>query len=285
RNAVDHGIESPAERAAAEKPVEGALTIRAEQRGGEVRLKVIDDGRGLNEKAILAKAIARGLVSSVDAARLKPVEIHRFIFHAGFSTREEVTETSGRGVGMDVVLDAVHQLGGKIEVETAVGAGTTFTLHLPLSAAIQTALLVELGDQILGLAERFILAVAEAGSADLVDVGGRPAFRHNGALVPIYPLAGLLWRTGQAAPAHSRRQIVLVSNGQHAIGIEVDNIRRRQDLLLKDLHPLLASCRLLSGAAVLGDGRIVLLLDPDALIQAARNGAWLGAAPCETVSS
>ena len=283
RNAVDHGIEPPNERARAGKPPQASVTLGAVQRGGEVQVQVSDDGRGLNEAAILEKAVARGLTNVADAARLKPHEIHRFIFAPGFSTAAKVTETSGRGVGMDVVLNTVQQLGGDIDVETKAGGGATFTLRLPLSAAMQASLLVRVNGQTFGIAERFVSSVLEVAAEDMLESSGQKAIRHNGMALPVYRLADLLWQDaadGGATPDFL--SIVVISNGRETIGLEVDRVRRRQELFLKDLHPLLAACPTVSGAAVLGDGRIVLLLDADELIQLVRSGTWRGAPEAAT---
>jgi two-component system chemotaxis sensor kinase CheA len=283
RNAVDHGIEPPDERTRAGKPAQASVTLGAVQRGGEVQVQVSDDGRGLNEAAILEKAVSRGLTSAADAARLKPHEIHRFIFAPGFSTAAKVTETSGRGVGMDVVLNTVQQLGGDIDVETKAGGGATFTLRLPLSAAMQASLLVRVNSQTFGIAERFVSSVLEVAAEDMLESSGQKAIRHNGMALPVYRLADLLWQgatDGEATPDFL--SIVIISNGRETIGLEVDRVRRRQELFLKDLHPLLAACPTVSGAAVLGDGRIVLLLDADELIQLVRSGTWRGAPEAAT---
>ena len=283
RNAVDHGIELPEERTRAGKPVQASVTLGAVQRGGEVQVQVSDDGRGLNEAAILEKAVARGLTNAADAARLKPHEIHRFIFAPGFSTAAKVTETSGRGVGMDVVLTTVQQLGGDIDVETKAGGGATFTLRLPLSAAMQASLLVRVNGQTFGIAERFVSSVLEVAAEDMLESSGQKAIRHNGMALPVYRLADLLWQgTVDAGPMPDFLSIVIISNGRETIGLEVDRVRRRQELFLKDLHPLLAACPTVSGAAVLGDGRIVLLLDADELIQLVRSGTWRGAPEAAT---
>ena len=280
RNAIDHGLESPEDRQRAGKPAQATVTLAAQQRGGEIQVRVSDDGRGLDAAAILDKAVARGLTTPAEAPNLKPHEIHRFIFGAGFSTAAKVTETSGRGVGMDVVLTTVQQLGGDIDVETEPGQGTTFTLRLPLSAAMQASLLVRVNGQSFGIAERFVSSVLEVPAGEVVEAGGQPMIRHKGAALPIYRLADLLWH-GVAAATSRRtwRDIVVISNGRETIGLEVDRVRRRLELFLKDLHPLLAACPTVSGAAVLGDGRIVLLLDADELIQRVRSGAWRGAPP------
>jgi chemotaxis protein histidine kinase CheA len=282
RNAVDHGIEPPDERAQAGKPRQASVTMRAAQRGGEVHVQVSDDGRGLNEAAILKKAVARGLTTEEDAARLKPHEIHRFVFAPGFSTAAKITETSGRGVGMDVVLTTVQQLGGDIDIETRAGQGATFTLRLPISAALQASLLVRVDRQTFGIAERFVSSVLEVPAQDYLDLNGQPAITFKGTVLPVYPLADLLWHDGVERRQRRYRSVVVITNGRETIGVEVDRVRRRQELFLKDLHPLLAACPTVSGAAVLADGRVVLLLDADALIQLVRAGAWRGAREAAT---
>lgn len=279
RNAVDHGIEPPEERLRVGKPAQASITLRAVQRGGEVLVQVADDGRGLDERAIVEKAVARGLTQPGEADRLKPHEIHRFIFTPGFSTAVRVTETSGRGVGMDVVLNTVQQLGGDIDVETSVGQGTIFTLRLPLSAALQTSLIVRVDRQNFGIAERFVSSVVEVPAEQMLQIGRQSAIAHKDGALPVYRLADLLWQGDREASGRAFRSIVVISNGRESIGIEVDRVRHRQELFLKELHPLLAACPTVNGAAVLGDGRVVLLLDADELIQLARNGSWRGAPP------
>jgi len=280
RNAVDHGIEAPEDRLRSGKPAQATVTMAAQQLGGEIQVRVSDDGRGLDVAAILDKAVSRGLTTVAEAAKLKPHDIYRFIFSAGFSTAAKVTETSGRGVGMDVVLTTVQQLGGDIDVETDPGVGTTFTLRLPLSAAMQATLLVRVNGQSFGIAERFVSSVLEVPTDEIVEAGGQPMIRHKGVALPLYRLADLLWHGEATAPIdRALLDIVVISNGREMIALQVDRVRRRLELFLKDLHPLLAACPTVSGAAVLGDGRIVLLLDADELIQRVRAGAWRGAPP------
>jgi chemotaxis protein histidine kinase CheA len=282
RNAVDHGTETPDERLGAGKPVQATVTLSAVQRGSEVQVQVSDDGRGLNASAILDKAVKSGLTTRSDAAKLKPHEIHRFIFAAGLSTAATVTETSGRGVGMDVVLSAVQQLGGDIDVESREGGGTTFTLRMPLSAAMQAALLVQLDGQTFGIAERFVSSVLEVAAEEMLRAGAQTLVRYKEAALPVYRLRDLLWRDDVgAAEAPAFHSVVVVSNGRESIGVEVDQVRGRQELFLKDLHPLIAACPTVGGAAVLGDGGVVLLLDVDQLIQLVRGGSWRGAPSAE----
>jgi chemotaxis protein histidine kinase CheA len=277
RNAVDHGVEMPAERRAAGKPERARLTLHAVERGTQIHIEVGDDGRGLDAAAIRARAVARGLLSVGDAASLPDEQIFRFVFEAGLSTAASVTETSGRGVGMDVVLTTVRRLDGDVDVRSAPGSGTIFTLRLPVSAALQTALIVRVGDQSLAIPERHIVAVAEIDSEAIRLVGNRRSILHRQAVLPLYGLADLLGMPARgpvtgAAAERSLEPIVVASNGRQMIGLEVDAIEQRQELFLKDLDPRLARFPGVGGASLLGDGRVVLVLDGDELIQLAARG-------------
>ena len=273
RNALDHGIEPPEERRAAGKAAQARLTLRAAQHASEIHIEVADDGRGLDAAAIRDKAIARGLTSPAQAGTLPEAEVFQFIFAAGLSTAATVTETSGRGVGMDVVLATVRRLNGDIQIRSERGRGTAFTLVLPVSAVLQTALIVRVGDQSLALPERHVLAVAEIETGAIRLVGGHRSILHRQAVLPLYHLGDLLGMPNGAAwldrPAEP---VVVTTNGRQMIGLEVDVIERRQELFLKDLDPRLAGFPGIGGASVLGDGRVVLVLDGEELIQLAARG-------------
>jgi two-component system, chemotaxis family, sensor kinase CheA len=273
RNAVDHGIEPPSERRAAGKPERAHLTLRAEQRGAEIRIEVADDGRGLDAAAIRANAVARGLVPAAKAAALADHEIFQFIFEPGLSTAATITETSGRGVGMDIVLAIVRRLNGNVSIRSERGRGTMFTLVLPVSAALQTALIVRVGDQSLAIPERHVMAVADIAADAISLVGSHRSILHREALLPLYGLGRLLGMDDGAATAKRLREpVVVTGNGRQMIGLEVDAIEQRQELFLRDLDPRLASFPGVGGASVLGDGRIVLVLDGDELLQIAARG-------------
>lgn len=273
RNAVDHGIEPPAERRAAGKPERAHLTLRAEQRGAEIRIEVADDGRGLDAAAIRANAVARGLVSATRAAAVPDDQVFQFIFEPGLSTAATVTETSGRGVGMDIVLSTVRRLNGAVTIRSERGRGTALTLVLPVSAALQTALIVRVGDQSLAIPERHVMAVAEIATDAISLIGNHRSILHRQAVLPLYGLGQLLGMDdGAAAAEQAREPVVVTGNGRQMIGLEVDAIEQRQELFLRDLDPRLASFPGVGGASVLGDGRIVLVLDGDELIQIAARG-------------
>ena len=273
RNAVDHGIEPPDERRAAGKPERAQLKLCAAQRGAEIDIEIADDGRGLDADAIRANALARGLVSAAQAAALGDQEAFQFIFAPGLSTAAAVTETSGRGVGMDVVLTTVRRFNGDIAIRSERGNGTTFTLTLPVSAALQTALIVRVNGQSLAIPERHVVAVAEIEPAAISLVGAQRSILYREAVLPLYPLGEVLGIDATATTAAPAVQpVVVASNGRQMIGLEVDAIEYRQELFLKDLHPLLARFPVIGGASVLGDGRVVLVLEGEELIQLAARG-------------
>ena len=281
RNALDHGIEPPEARRAAGKPERATLTVRAAQHASEIRIEIADDGRGLDAEAIRAKAVGQGLVSPAHAPGLTEAEIFPFIFEAGLSTAPVVTETSGRGVGMDVVLSTVRRLNGDIKIQSERGRGTAFTLVLPVSAALQTALIVRVGDQSLAIPDRHVLAVAEVETSAIRLIGDHRSILHRQAMLPLYELGSLLGMPGHAAPAERRSEpVVVATNGRQMIGLEVDAIERRQELFLKDLDPRLARFPGVGGASVLGDGSVVLVLDSEELIELAARG---GGQPLATV--
>jgi two-component system, chemotaxis family, sensor kinase CheA len=273
RNAVDHGVELPSVREQAGKPPTATLTLRAGQHASGITVEVGDDGRGLDTAAILKKAIARKLVSEAAAPDISNEEIHRFIFHAGFSTAETVTETSGRGVGMDVVLTSIARLGGNVSIRTQGGRGTSFILQMPLSAALQNALLVTVGEHRLAIPERFIVGFEEVPRERMAAAnGGQVLIAYRDGMLPVYFLDELIGFARERRLWRAHLPAVIVTNGRHTIGIVVDALHRREELFLRDLHPKLAKFPAISGVSVMGNGQIMLLLDGDALIQIAQRG-------------
>lgn len=248
RNAVDHGLEGPAARRAAGKPERGLLRVAAAREGSEILVRVADDGAGIDAGRVLRRAVAQGLVDEAGAARLSQPEVQALLFRPGFSTAERVTETSGRGVGLDVVQEAVRRAGGTLGVESRPGEGTAFLLRLPLTASIQSVLLVEVAGHPYALPAARVQGVVEAGS---LPVEAEP--RALSALLGLPEDAG----PGGAGVA------VLVRSGGRLLALRVDRVRRRSDLLLRPLHPALASLPGVGGMGVLGDGEPVVLLEPE----------------------
>jgi two-component system chemotaxis sensor kinase CheA len=246
RNAVDHGIEAPEEREALGKPRRATLRVSAARRTGQVRVRVSEDGRGIDRGRVLARAIGRGLVSADQAERMSEEEVHALLFRPGFSTAETITETSGRGVGLDVVQDAIRRAGGTVEIASAAGQGTSFTLRLPLTAAVQPVLLVEVGGHPYALPAARVEAVLEGA---------------EGAGCEVLSLAAVLGL--DPGTARSAGAIVIVKSGGRSFGLAVGAVQRRTDLLLRPLHPALAALPGIGGVGVLGNGEPVVVLEPD----------------------
>ncbi|MCR0984335.1 ATP-binding protein [Roseomonas populi] len=244
RNAVDHGIEAPAERRAAGKPPRAVIRVSAARRAGGIRVRVSDDGRGIHHGRVLARAVDRGLVTPEEAGGLSPAAIEALLFRPGFSTAETITETSGRGVGLDVVQEAARRAGGTLEVASTPGRGTSFTLRLPFTAATQSVLLVEVGGHPYAIPAARVEAVLE-GEGD-----GRP-------VLPLAPLLGL--------PPAPLGAVVVARAAAGLVAIGVDSVQRRADILLRPLHPALARLPGVGGVGVLGNGAPVLLLEPDGI--------------------
>ncbi len=268
RNAVDHGIELPAERAARGKPAVGTIRLSAAHQRGGIVIQIQDDGKGLDRERILAKARERGLVKP--DASLSEAETFALIFAPGFSTAEIVTDVSGRGVGMDVVRRNIEKLRGKVEIQSVPGQGTTFTIVLPLTLAIIDGMLVGIGD------DRYIiptLSVRESfrprpGMVTTVHERGE-VVSVRGKLTPVLRLGDHLGTPGRAANP-TDGIIVVVESGDAARGLLVDQLLGKQEVVIKTLGETFRGQELLAGAAILGDGRVGLILDVDTLVKCQR---------------
>ncbi len=265
RNSVDHGIESPEARAMTGKRATGRLSLSAFHQGGHVIIQIADDGAGLDTQRILDKALAQGLVSR--DAGLAPADIHALIFRPGFSTAEKVTEISGRGVGMDVVRRNIEALRGRIDIDSSPGAGTTFTIRLPLTLAIVDGLLLRVGTH------RFVLptfAVCESlrPAPDHVhDVQGRPRMvRVRDTLLPLVRLADLFSITG-AEPDPAASTVVVIEDDGRRVALQVDQLLGKQEVVIKSLGAALGDVPGVAGGAILGDGRVGLILDAHGLLE------------------
>lgn len=269
RNAIDHGIEMPDERARAGKPASALLTLAASQQGNALVITVADDGRGLDLSRILAKARNLGLAGAQDYSER---EITDFIFAPGFSTSEQVTSVSGRGVGMDVVKTRITQIGGQIEVVSRPGQGVTFTLRLPLSVALQNVVLVQAAGRLHALPERQVNEVLRLPASAVQTVQGQATCLLRGAVLPLYSLHALLGMQA-AETAAAEIDIVVFSDGRHRIGLVVQSVVGRQEVFVRDIHPDILRLPGVGGASILGDGSVVVIADGDKLMELARRQA------------
>jgi two-component system chemotaxis sensor kinase CheA len=272
RNCFDHGLEPPDKRVAAGKPRAGVVTLQAMHRGNSVVIVVGDDGRGIDLERVRAKAVSRGLVSESEARRMTERQLIPFIWHPGFSTAEAVTDISGRGVGMDIVKSRIEGLSGSVEVRSEPGRGTTFVIRLPLTLAILPCLLVQISEEVYAVPLDHIDEIVEVDRSKIYRIRGKRMIEIRDKLVSLVALDELLvWNVpprGAAAPiaASDKRTVVVARNGDATIGLEVDALIGMQEVVLKSLEKNFRSIPCLSGASILGDGRVSLILDVDALI-------------------
>lgn len=266
RNALDHGIETPEQRRVAGKSATAHLQLRASNQAGMLQIELSDDGRGLDDQRILQRAMARNLVTAERAAAMPLADIQRLIFEPGFSTSEAITETSGRGVGMDVVKTRMEQLGGNVSVRSVAGRGCQITLTMPVSAAIQGIVLFRQHERIYGLPERNLAEILSVSMDQLQAVQGQVVMLHRGRSLPLYTLPHLF---GESATARAVQQcpVLLITDGHRRIGLMVDELEGRQEIFVRDYHPDIRRLPGVSGASILGNGQPLLILDAAGLIQ------------------
>ena len=267
RNAVSHGIELPENRIAASKPEVGTINISVDCEGGDVIIKVVDDGRGIDIGAVRNRATERGLLDS--DSKLSDHDILQFIMQPGFSTAEKVTQISGRGVGMDVVDSEIKQLGGVLEIDTVFGKGTTFIIRLPLTLAINHALLVNASEDIYAVPLNSIEGVVRLSGPELQAFydGDNKTYEFAGTSYELKHLGYLL--TGQQANYSRNNQlfpVLLAHVGDQRVALHVDDLLGRREIVVKPVGPQISTVRGISGATILGDGRVVLILEMNALV-------------------
>ncbi len=262
RNAIDHGIEMPAEREAAGKPREGALKLSISRERSAVTIRVSDDGRGIDRARVLAKARTMGLVLST-VKSLPDEELVRLISRPGFSTAERVTDLSGRGVGIDVVLTRVRALGGSVEIKTVAGEGTTVTARLPLTLAIVRAMLARVGEETYAVPMTHVTETVELDAAGVRTVRGREAIVLRDDVLPVVRLRNRLSLAASSAPM---QQVVIVEVGERHAALVVDELAGQQDIVVKQFDPVRGGMPLFSGATILSDGAPSLILDVGSLL-------------------
>jgi two-component system chemotaxis sensor kinase CheA len=265
RNAVSHGIESPEERQRLGKPAQGRVRLNAYHEGNQVIVEISDDGRGMDVAKIRLKAIELGLLQPEEATRLSEAEILDIIFRPGFSTAEQVTEVSGRGVGMDVVQSVLHRLKGTVGVQTRLGQGTTFRLKLPLTLAIIQALLFWVEQRLYAIPLNAVVEIARTTESEVHQVDNYEVLQLRNQVLPVLRLG----QPGTAAGDGKRQKLfVLVTLvGEKKFGLIVDALEGEGELVIKALDDRTFETDLVSGASILGDGRVVLILNLPAVVE------------------
>jgi two-component system chemotaxis sensor kinase CheA len=270
RNSADHGLETAEERRAVGKPEHGLIRLSAYHEGGYIIIRIADDGRGLDTGRIKAKAIAQGLVSEVDAEKLPESQIHKFIFAPGFSTAAKVTNVSGRGVGMDVVRNNIDQIGGTIDVKSVSGAGLSFTIKIPLTLAIVAALIVEAGGHRFAIPQLSVVELVRARSGSehrIESIKNTRVLRLRDKLLPLISLRQLFGLDTNAGEINGGF-IVVTQVGSQTFGIVVDGVFHTEEIVVKPMSSKLRHISMFSGNTILGDGSVIMIIDPNGVAQA-----------------
>ena len=254
RNAIDHGIETPEERKASGKKEEGLLCLRAFHQGNQMVIEIEDDGRGVDTERLKENAVQKGIVSMDDAKKMSIRETTNLIFLSGFSTARSITEVSGRGVGMNIVKDVVESLRGIIDITSEKGKGTTISLRLPLTLAIIKAILFTYGNEIYALPLISVTEIIRVFPKNLETIAGSPVIRHRESVIPLITMDGKSVNNGKSF-------IILIGIAQMRAGLITERIIGEEELVIKALDDR-TSTGIASGASILGDGRVVLILDP-----------------------
>jgi len=277
RNCADHGIESPAKRIAAGKPANGKIKLSACHQGGHIIIEIADDGRGLDTARIKAKALDLGLATEADLAAKSDAEICNFIFAAGFSTAREVTSISGRGVGMDVVRSNIEQIGGTVDLKSVPGSGTTFVIKIPLTLAIVSALIVEAGGERFAIPQLSVLELVRAGGDGehrIERIKDTPVLRLRNALLPLLYLKDVL-RLGDGGSEEGF--VVVTQVGNQVFGTVVDGVFHTEEIVIKPMSSKLRHIPVFSGTTILGDGSVIMILDPNGVAQSLGRAAQVHA--------
>lgn len=271
RNAIDHGLESASVRLAAGKPERGRITLRVAHEGGEIVIEMSDDGAGIPLQAVREKAIKRGLLSP--DSDLRDHDVLQFILQPGFSTAQKITQISGRGLGMDVVHEEVKQLGGSMAIDSQAGSGARFVIHLPFSVSINRALMVQCGEQLFAVPLNSIEGIVRVAPDELAAAYAShlPRYRYAQLSYDLRYLGDVLGITARptALEGGLPQPLLLVRAPDHQVALHVDALAGSREIVVKSLGPQFAVVPGLSGATILGDGRVVLIIDPLAQIRAA----------------
>ncbi len=291
RNSADHGVEGPEERREAGKSDTGTVTLSAYHEGGHIIIKISDDGRGINVEKVKAKAIENGLASEADMAAMSDKQIYQFIFKPGFSTAEEVTAVSGRGVGMDVVVSNIEKIGGNVELNSRFGKGSEFVIKLPLTLAIMPVLLVQCGEENFAIPQirvsEIVRADEKSGDGHVIEtINKARVLRIRGRLLPLISVADTLKlardsmavndnadadddEAAEAPPPQLATEpfVVVCEIGSQSVGLLVDKVFHTEEIVVKPISPIMKDLEVYSGCTILGDGSVIMILDPNGIVK------------------
>lgn len=276
RNSADHGLETTAERIRAGKPETGTVSLSAYHEGGHILIEIADDGQGLNAERIRAKVIENGLATPAELEKMSEAQIHKFIFNAGFSTAAKVTNVSGRGVGMDVVRTNIELIGGTVDVKSEQGHGSVFTIKIPLTLAIVSALIVESCGQRFAIPQLSVVELVrthENSDHRIEKINDTPVLRLRNKLLPLITLGKLLGLEvvdddgGETQAADDNLFVVVIQVGSQFFGIVVDSVFDTEEIVVKPMSTMLRDVALFSGNTILGDGSVIMIIDPNGIAQ------------------
>lgn len=267
RNSVDHGIETVQDRIAAGKPETGTVHLRAYHSGNHVFIEVEEDGRGIAAEKVLNTAIKNGVVTEEEAKKLTTEDIHHLIFAPGFSTADKISDISGRGVGLDVVKTKITSLGGNVTVHSAPGKGTKFSVQLPLTLSIISAMLIKLGSEKYAIPLSSIVETGIIQRSNILHVHGNQMIEFRHAVIPLVSLSQVLESPDYSETNETETEIIVIQKGDKWAAIMVDEFIGQNEIVLKSLGGYLTNIPAVSGATILGDGQVALIIDPNALIK------------------
>ncbi|UJF35362.1 chemotaxis protein CheA [Paenibacillus hexagrammi] len=267
RNSVDHGIESINDRLAAGKPEHGTVYLRAFHSGNHVFIEIEEDGRGINREKVLKTALKNGLITQDQAAKLSDTEVYNLLFESGFSTADKISDISGRGVGLDVVKTKIQMLGGHVHVESKPGLGSKFSVQLPLTLSIISAMLVKLGSEKYAIPLSSIVETSAIQRNQVRNIHGNKMIEYRNSVIPLVSLSTLFDVPDFKEDMEDETEIVVVRKGDKQVALMVDEFIGQQEIVLKTLGKYLSGLFAISGATILGDGQVALIIDPNALIK------------------
>src|SRR5699024_4998782 len=266
RNAIDHGIESPADRVTKGKPSKGTITLKAYQGGNYVFIEISDDGAGINRERVLNKALENNVVTSEEAKHLTDQEVYELILESGFSTADSISGVSGRGVGLDVVKNTIQKLGGNITIDATPDKGSIFSIQLPLTLSIISALLVEIKDEKFAIPLASIIETVILHKDDILSAHNKKVIDFRGNIVPLAFLHSIFDVPDYEADS-DYISVVIVKKGDRMSGLVVGSFIGQQEVVLKPLGNYLKDVPAISGATILGDGQVALIIDSNSLIR------------------
>ncbi|MEI6704833.1 MAG: response regulator [Deltaproteobacteria bacterium] len=273
RNCVDHGIEIPKERLAVGKSAHARIQVGISViENGKATVTVQDDGRGIDTETIIKAAVNRGIISREKAATINENEAIQLIFHSGLSSRHEVSEISGRGLGLAIVQERIESLGGTVSVRSFMGQGTSFTMIIPLTLATFRGIQISVGQRLFAIPTLNVQRVCRLPESEFKSVGNRETIVLGGRTIPVAPLAGILGIPAARSPATGFRNLMILGTGEEQVAFELDEVIGEDDLLVKRLGPQLSRVRNVSGATVLGNGMVVPIINANDLLASAGGG-------------